>query len=82
MAVGDGVYNSVQLDSIEAAQVAQLFEETRLRSHQDHPFSGVGALRNAHRDDMMSMLEAVFDDQRQVEFAFMLMAEGYRLGSK
>jgi len=82
MATSEEVYNSPVLDGIEAAQMAQYFEDTKLRSHQDHPASNEDGFRNAHRGDLMETLESRFDDRRQVEFAFMMMAEAYRLGGQ
>jgi len=65
-----------------ADQAAQLHEEEELISHPKHPLSSSKTHREDLRESLLGILEEHFDTERQVEFAYLMMAKAYKLGSE
>jgi len=64
---------NTQLDSINAHHVAQLFDDMVAMDEIDDD------RKEARLESIAEELRIEFDNERQVEFAFLMMAEAHRL---
>ena len=72
----EGMFTSAQLDGVNARHLAVLYEEIQLVDEFDHE-RGQDLL-----GEISDELDIEFENRRQAEFAFIMMAEAYEMGAQ